>query len=201
MVLAERQLDRARINERLAESRAAVGLATPLDARQAASRWVGLRSPWTMPARESGAPASPPPMDGRDQKTGRSSPRPPPLPFRPPLDRTALLNDALRAAPALETLRAGLGVAQRRVASAQASYLPSLQVSAGWSGFTRQARDEAFLLGQLETPAAAQKAQCEFQNELFRRLANPLPLAGLHWVCAHPGPERPGAGRQSAVPF
>jgi outer membrane protein TolC len=178
MTLAERQLDRARINERLAESRAAVGLATPLDARQARLQ-VGRASLAVDDAREGIRSARITLLQWMGESEDREViPETSSLALQTtPLDRTALLNDALRAAPALETLRAGLGVAQRRVASAQASYLPSLQVSAGWSGFTRQARDEAFLLGQLETRLAAQEAQCEFQNELFRRLANPLPLA------------------------
>ncbi len=176
LALAERQLERARVNERLAESRAAVGVGTPLDARQARLQ-VGRASLAADDAGEGIRNARLTLLQWMGESEDRDL-----IPATSfalesvALNAADLQEQALRSAPVLSTLRAGLGIAQRRVALARASYLPSVQLSAGWSGFTRQARDEAFLLDQLESRLAAQEGQCQFQNELFRRLANPLPL-------------------------
>jgi outer membrane protein TolC len=176
LVLAERQLDRARVNERLAESQVAVGMATPLDARQARVQ-VG-RATLAMEDARVGIQTARLTFlqllgetEDRDVAPGTSFA----ITSRV-LDEATLLTQALQVAPRLQALRAGLGMADRRAASARAAYLPSLQISAGWSGFTRQARDDGFILGQMETRSEAQRAQCQFQNELFRRLADPLPL-------------------------
>lgn len=175
--LADLQLERARVNERLAEGRVAVGLATPLDARQAQLQVARARL-----AVEDAQAGIRNARLGLLQLLGETEdrnlvPAAESFTWSPmELDAEALIEQALQSAPGLRTLRAGLGVADRRVASARGAYLPSLQVSAGWSGFTRQARDEDFVLGRLEAQATAQEAQCAFQNELFSRLADPLPL-------------------------
>ena len=60
---------------------------------------------------------------------------------------------------------------------ARSSYLPSLSLRAGMSGFTRQASSSDFLVESARRSAMGQMQQCEALNEIFIRLANPLPTA------------------------
>jgi outer membrane protein TolC len=58
---------------------------------------------------------------------------------------------------------------------ARSAYYPSLSFSWGVSGFARQASNTDFLIAQARSQVANQVESCEFQNELFGRLADPLP--------------------------
>jgi outer membrane protein len=173
--LAQRQIARAEANLNLARGMEAVGSATPLEAMQADIQ-VGRARIAMMEAEQGirttrlsllraigldqdraivpGSPLALGSIDWNEEELNRM---------------------ALASSPDLETLRAGVTVAARRVSSARAGYLPSLSMQAGWSGFTRQARDDGFLLGQVERQAEQLVAQCEFQNEIYRRLAEPFP--------------------------
>lgn len=90
-------------------------------------------------------------------------------------DEEALYLLALERSPALGALRASGDVARLEVTSARSAYYPTLSMQAGWSGFTRQATQSDFLLRQVERQADQLTAQCEFQNEIYRRLAEPFP--------------------------
>jgi len=87
----------------------------------------------------------------------------------------ALFQLALNRSPRLQALRADEATASVEVSSARSAYYPSLSLQAGWSGFTRRASQSDFLLRQLDGQVQQQVGQCEFQNEIFRRLAEPLP--------------------------
>lgn len=73
-------------------------------------------------------------------------------------------NPTLRAARARES-SAGYSVSAQR-----SRYLPSLNFSAGWNGFTQQFTNEGVLLGAALGSAKGNLANCEFQNSLIRSL-------------------------------
>jgi outer membrane protein len=58
---------------------------------------------------------------------------------------------------------------------AKSTYLPSLSLRASTSGFTRQASSTALSVQQAELQAEASLQNCLFTNDLYSRLANPLP--------------------------
>ena len=62
------------------------------------------------------------------------------------------------------------------VSIARSSYFPSLSVSAGWSGFTRQASSTAGQEAQAIAAGVARVQQCLALNDLVSRLPNPPPL-------------------------
>lgn len=173
--LARRQMERAEANLNLAQGLEAVGSATPLEAMQAEIQVgraevalleaeQGIRTSRLALLRAIGLDRDRDIVPGAPLALGSIA-----------WDEEELTRMAMASSPDLATLRAGVAVASRRVASARAGYLPSLSLQAGWSGFTRQATDDTFILGQVERQAEQLVAQCEFQNELYRRLADPFP--------------------------
>jgi outer membrane protein len=86
-----------------------------------------------------------------------------------------LLDLALSNNPALRTRRLSRDIAQDGVGSARSAYFPSLNLGFGWSGFSRQASNTDFLVAQGQASAAASFAGCQNTNELYSRLADPLP--------------------------
>jgi outer membrane protein len=90
-----------------------------------------------------------------------------------------LLAWAERGHPGLVALRKQEDATRWEVRAARARYLPSVFVSAGWSGFTQQFTDlEPLIDGTIadeQTAADAAIADCELQNEVFARLTQPLP--------------------------
>jgi outer membrane protein len=89
------------------------------------------------------------------------------FPVTPPayqLDQ--LLELADRQNPILRSLRARQDAAGWGVRAAKSEYLPTLQVQAGWSGFTQQFTDEDLLLGSTLTDAQAQANDCRYNNQV-----------------------------------
>lgn len=82
---------------------------------------------------------------------------------------------ALDAHPQLTALRASERARGAGVWSARSQYMPSLSISAGWSGFTRQVGDEDFLLAQARNSAANRVQACGEMNLIARGLNAPLP--------------------------
>lgn len=78
--------------------------------------------------------------------------------------------------PNLQALRASEESARYGVRMAWSSYLPSLSVSAGFSGFTRQASSTAGQEAAAIAAGNAAVAQCMFLNDLISRLPDPPPL-------------------------
>ena len=83
---------------------------------------------------------------------------------------------AIDGNPGLAALRAGTSAAEVGVRSARTAYLPTISLSAGISGFARQATDSEFLVDQARASVQRSFQACESQNELYSRLNPPLPL-------------------------
>ena len=175
--LAIQELDRARFNHRLAEAQAEVGSATPLDVRQAEVQ-VG-RAEVTLLLAENATETA---RLRLLQQMGVSLSQDIALVSEFEVDEPAWTEDALLDAavmnnPTLESRRRSRDVAVVGVRMARTAYLPSLSLQAGWGGFTRQASSNEFLINQGQRQVASQINSCEATNELYRRLADPFPLA------------------------
>jgi outer membrane protein len=95
--------------------------------------------------------------------------------FAPEWSVEELTRVALQQHPQLVSVRAAESASRAAARSARMSYLPTLSIGGGWSGSARATRDEEYLLGQAEDNAAARVRNCETTNDLYSRLARPLP--------------------------
>jgi outer membrane protein len=80
------------------------------------------------------------------------------------LDSLLALADAEN--PVLRSLKARQSAATWNVRAAKSEFLPTLQVQAGWSGFTQQFTNEGLLLNQTLSDAQQQAADCQYNNQV-----------------------------------
>ena len=90
--------------------------------------------------------------------------------FEPTWTTSELVDVAMEGHPQLRALRANRDAGESGVRAAKLTYLPSLSMQAGWSGFAREL-EESGVLSQLES----QQQQCEALNLIITRLDPPLP--------------------------
>jgi len=86
-----------------------------------------------------------------------------------------LTAQALGGNPQVVAARANESASRANLRATRLSYLPSLNLSYGWSGFTQKTMDEDFLLTSAQEGSARAIQSCERQNDLYSRLANPIP--------------------------
>ncbi len=176
LTLAQQELERAQFNLRLAESQLEVGTVTLLDVRQAEVQ-VG-RAEVEVLRSETGVETSrlrlfqQVGLEGDTEAVELTSEFPL---FEPDLDFEVLFDMALQWNPNLESLRASREAAEVGVTIARSAYLPSLSLSAGIGGFTRQASSTDFAIAQAQGQVQAGYNQCLSLNEIFGRLSPPLP--------------------------
>ncbi len=173
--LAVQELERARFNLRLANSQLEVGTVTLLDVRQAEVQ-VGraevehLRAETTVETsrlrlfQQVG-------LDGDTQAIELVTDFPL---FEPSLEFEDLYDLALQQNPNLASLRANREAAGVGVTIARSAYFPSLSMSAGIAGYTRQANSTAFAIAQAQAQQQSGYDQCLLLNEVFGRLTPPL---------------------------
>jgi outer membrane protein len=77
--------------------------------------------------------------------------------------------------PQIRAARAAESAAGAGVRMARAAYLPSLNFSAGISGYARQAGNSDFLVDQLKENRAQQAQTCSLLNQISAGLNQPLP--------------------------
>ncbi|MBT8336460.1 MAG: TolC family protein [Gemmatimonadetes bacterium] len=173
--LAGQQLERARFNLRLVQGQAEVGTATGLDVNQAEIQ-VGRAEVGLIQAENAVATATYRLL----QVIGL---RPSPAVAlttafeveAPGWSESELLRLALENNPVLRTRQRGRDLAREGVGSARSAYFPTVSLGLGWSGFTREASNTDFLVAQGQASAAGAFASCQQTNELYSRLADPLP--------------------------
>lgn len=173
--LAEQQLENSRFNLRLAQGRLEVGAATPIDVGQAEVQ-VGRAEVTVLQARNAVATARMRllqqlgvPVHQEFEPVTRFELQ------QPTWTDDELLDRALDGNPDLQALRRSREAASVGVSQARGAYFPSLSVSTGWSGFTREASSVSYQVAQAKAQVAQQVAQCNATNELYSRLADPLP--------------------------
>jgi outer membrane protein len=175
--LARAQLESARFNLRLAQGQLEVGAATPIDVGQAEVQ-VGraevtvlqtenaLETARMRLLQQMGVPV--------DQEVALVTE------FEvtePAWTVEELLELAFRTNPGLLATERSRRAADVAVGQARSAYYPSLSLSTGWSGFTREAADVDFQIAQAQAQVASSVSQCVQTNEIYRRLADPLPTA------------------------
>ncbi len=173
--LAHQELARAEENLKLAEARVAVGSAIGLEAKQAEvergrAEVDLLRSQTTFEGdklrllQQIGLELD------RDIELTTTLPL-----VEPRWTRESLTELALRNNPQLRASQASVAAASAGLRMARSGRFPSLSMSAGWSGFTRQQLDEERLLSQARASAASQRAGCVIFNDLYSLLPDPPP--------------------------
>ncbi len=96
----------------------------------------------------------------------------------PTYDLDALRVQARGGNPAIRAASATREAASIGVRAARSEYLPSFSVSTGLSGFTQQFTNEDALLNNALGGALSNRSNCEFQNDILRRLSSPHPAPG-----------------------
>jgi outer membrane protein len=86
-----------------------------------------------------------------------------------------LVQTALQAHPQLTAARATERAGESGLKMARTAYLPTLDMSAGLSGYTRQAGSDQFLINQAQQQVEGQRENCEATNLISARLTSPLP--------------------------
>jgi len=175
LAVAQQELERAQGNLRLAQGQQEVGSGTPLDSRQAEVA-VGrarvnvlisenaVRTGKFRLAQQMGLD----PQDGFSLVTSFEL-------TEPGWNESELVSLALEQNPSLRGLRASQTVQEYSKKMARSAYFPTLFFSAGTSGFAREASNPEFLVAQAQGSSLGAIAQCEATNDLYGRLADPLP--------------------------
>ncbi len=172
--LAEQQLREAEENYKLADARVRVGSAIRIEAQQAevdrGRAQVALLQARNAAETEHLRLSQQLGVDLPADVQLVSSFEVAPLPWT----EQQLVQTAMSKHPALVAVKAQRNAASAGVKAAKTSYLPTLQMSVGWSGNTRQAANEDYLLTQARQSAQSSISQCNLLNEISAGLSSPL---------------------------
>lgn len=86
-----------------------------------------------------------------------------------------LIAQARESNPELSSARATENASDVSVRMARTAYLPSLSISTGLTGYTREAGNVQYLIDQARNQVQGAREQCEYENMLSARLVQPLP--------------------------
>ena len=194
LTLAEQELERAQINLRLAQGRQEVGSGNAIDVRQAEVN-VG-RAQVTLIQARTGVQTS---RIRLLQQIGLDLDAQPTLETafsvtEPEWTSEVLYQAAIDGNPDLQALRAQEEASRYGVSIARSSYFPSVSLSAGWSGFTRQASSTAGQEAQAIAAGVARVQQCQFLNDLVLRLPEPAAAFRTATCCRRPSPRSKPSG-------
>ena len=89
---------------------------------------------------------------------------------QPTWELAQLMTVAIEQNPTIRASRARESSADYAVRAQRSRYLPTLNLSAGWNGFTQQFTNESILLGGALAQAQGNLSNCLFQNSLIRSL-------------------------------
>ena len=173
--IAEVQLENSQFNLRLAQAQLEVGTVTGIDVGQAEVQ-VGRSEVQVLQARNALETAGIRLLQQLGQSMGQEFELSTPFVLTEPTWEVAELHDmALTGNPTLEARRGARVSADVGVSSARSPYLPTVSVSTGWSGFTREASSTDFQIVQAQSQVAGSIASCVNTNDLYSRLVPPLP--------------------------
>jgi len=173
--IAEAQLENSRYNLRLAQAQLEVGAVTGIDVGQAEVQ-VGRSEVQALQSRNLFETARMRLLQQLGQPMGADFELSTPFELSEPTwELEELTQMAEGTNPGLELRRNTRRAADIGVSSARSSYFPTMTISTGWSGFTREASSTDFQIAQAQRQVASSIAQCSAQNELYSRLTPPLP--------------------------
>jgi outer membrane protein len=174
VVLARQELARADENLKLAQARVQVGSAIPLESKQAEVE-RGRAEVALLQAENL----------GETERLRLAQVLGTPLPRVQlattfavrdvPWTEDELVGQAASAHPQLRAARAAESAADAGVRMARSAYLPSLSVSAGLSGYARQAGNADHLIEQARDNVALQQASCMRWQTIAQGIGQPLP--------------------------
>lgn len=95
--------------------------------------------------------------------------------FEPAWSAEELVRTAVGSHPLVRARRADEASSAASLRTARSAFLPSVSVSAGWSGYTREVGDAGYVLEQARGSARAQVESCDFWNRISAGLSQPLP--------------------------
>ncbi len=175
VALARQQVANSQLNLRLAEGRQAVGSATTIDVGQAQVQ-LGRDSVSLLQAQTALETARLRLL----QQMGVSGDRDITLTTQFELTQPTWTLDelyarAVRQNPTLEARLSARKAAAIGVSSARSAYYPTLSISMGLSGFTQEASNTNFEVAQAQAAVQQEVAQCVATNNIYARLAEPLP--------------------------
>jgi outer membrane protein len=175
VILAKREVSRAEENLRLAQARVNVGAAIPLEAKSAEVERG--RTEVALVQAENAVNIE---RLRLSQLLAVDLPADVQLTTVFPLTdvtwtEAQLIELATSTHPALQAARAAEESSLASVKMARSAYLPSLNLSAGISGFARQAGNSQFLVDQARSQAQSSAAQCLQMNAISAGLSTPLP--------------------------
>lgn len=166
VALAKSELDRAEENRRLAEARVRVGVATPIEQKQAevekGRAQVNLLQSENLVKTERLRLMQQLGLDMTTDVELTTTFAVSDVPW----SQEDLVGYAMQSHPNLLAARASEEASAAGVKMARSAYLPSLSFSAGMSGYTREAGNTNSLITQATASAADAKSQCEFYNAL-----------------------------------
>ena len=177
VTLAKQELERAEENRKLADARTKVGAATPIELKQAEvekgraqvsllqaenavkterlrlGQQMGIEMPDTVQLTTH--------FEVTDIKWSQDQ----------------LIKLAMESHPNLIAARATEQASNASVKMARSAYLPSLSLSAGLSGYTREAGSSSYLLDQARSGLQSARQQCEFNNAIATGRVTGYPIA------------------------
>ena len=199
--LAEEELARTEDNFRLAEARVQVGAAPAIEAAQASVE-RGRAEVELLQARNLAEAERLRLMQALGIELDREVELTTQFPV---VDITWTPEELLRMAaeqnPLLNAARASEQASEAGVKMARTAYLPSLSMQAGFSGFARQAGNVDYLIDQARTQVEASRQSCLQQNDLYSRLADPLPPQDCSAIVLTPQREAQIRESNSVFPF
>jgi outer membrane protein len=175
VTLTEQELQLAKDNLQLAQARVKVGLAIPMEQKQAEVELgrseVGLLQSQNLVQTERLRLMQLLGLESASdvQLTSRFDV------FDVTWSQEELTQQALQAHPSLLASRATLEASNAGVKMARSAYLPSLDFSLGWSGFAREAGNTTGMIQDARNQAAGAREQCLFFNAVAAGSSTPIP--------------------------
>lgn len=173
--IAEQQLENAELNLRLAQGQLEVGQVTPIDVGQAEVQ-VGRAQVTLLQTQNARTTARMRllqalglPVEQRFEPTTTFELS------APMWSLSELTEMAMADNPELLRRRSSTDAADVAVSAVWSQYLPTLSLSTGWSGFTREASSTDFFIAQAQAGVASSIQQCVRTNDLYARLTPPIP--------------------------
>lgn len=180
--LARQELQSAEENLKLAQARVEVGSAIELEAQQAeVGRGRAEVNLLKAETQLKGAKLTLMQQIGVELNTDVKLTTEFPV-FEPTWSTDSLVQLAMANHPQLHAAEATANAAKAGVRMAKAAYLPSLSVSAGWSGFTRQVGDSQYLINQARSQMQSARQNCELSLQIASLFPTPPP--GLPTDCS-----------------
>ncbi len=173
--IAEQQLENSQLNLRLAQGQLEVGAVTGIDVGQAEVQ-VGRSRVQVLQARNALETARMRLLQQLGQPMGQEFDLVSTFELTEPRWTADDLEQmALSSNPTLLSRRRQRESADIGVSAAKSSYLPSMSISTGISGFTREASSTDFQIAQAQAQVSGAIAQCVATNQIYSRLTTPLP--------------------------